>query len=126
MPDATGLFKDEANKEADKKKREQVDVKNQAETLSHQIEKQLKEHGDKLSSEDKQKIENDVATLKTVLESGDTEATKEKIKTLTESAMKLGEAIYKTQQTETKSDASEKKDDVVDAEYQEVDQGKKE
>ena len=40
--------------------------------------------------------------------------------------MKLGEAIYKTQQTETKSDASEKKDDVVDAEYQEVDQGKKE
>ena len=116
----------EANKEADKKKREQVDVKNQAETLSHQIEKQLKEHGDKLSSEDKQKIENDVATLKTVLESGDTEATKEKIKTLTESAMKLGEAIYKTQQTETKSDASEKKDDVVDAEYQEVDQGKKE
>ena len=101
-------------------------MKNQAETLSHQIEKQLKEHGDKLSSEDKQKIENDVATLKTVLESGDTEATKEKIKTLTESAMKLGEAIYKTQQTETKSDASEKKDDVVDAEYQEVDQGKKE
>ena len=125
--DIEKMVKDaEANKEADKKKREQVDVKNQAETLSHQIEKQLKEHGDKLSSEDKQKIENDVATLKTVLESGDTEATKEKIKTLTESAMKLGEAIYKTQQTETKSDASEKKDDVVDAEYQEVDQGKKE
>ena len=79
------------------------------------------------STEDKKKIEDDVANLKTVMESGDTEAVKEKIKTLTESAMKLGEAIYKQQQqAETTSNEPEKKDEVVDAEYQEVDKDKKE
>ena len=125
--DIEKMVKDaEANKEADKMKREQVDVKNQAETLSHQIDKQLKEHGDKLAPEDKKKIEDDIASLKTVLESGNTEATKEKIKTLTESAMKLGEAVYKAQQNESTDKETDKKEDVVDAEYQEVDQDKKE
>ena len=125
--DIEKMVKDaEANKEADKMKREQVDVKNQAETLSHQIDKQLKEHGDKLAPEDKKKIEDDIGSLKTVLESGNTEATKEKIKTLTESAMKLGEAVYKAQQNESTDKETDKKEDVVDAEYQEVDQDKKE
>lgn len=111
----------EANKEADKKKREEVDVKNQADTLTHQIDKQLKEHGDKLAEDDKKKIEEDLANLKTVLEAGDTEATKEKIKSLTESAMKLGEAVYKSQQTQQEeTKGTDTKEDVVDADYEEV------
>ena len=112
----------EANKEADKKKREQVDVKNQADTMVHSVEKSMKEHSDKLAEEDKKKILDDIANLKTVLEAGETESIKEKIKTLTESSMKLGEAIYKDQQSKEQKpqETPDKKEDVVDADYEEV------
>ena len=88
----------EANKEADKKKRDQVETRNQADTLVHSTEKTLKEHGDKLPDEDKKKIEEDISSLKASLSADDSDKVKEDIKSLSESAMKLGEAVYKSQQ----------------------------
>ncbi len=126
----------EANAETDKKKREEVDVKNQADSLVFQVEKNIKEHGDKISPEDKSKIEADLKDLKEVLEKNEIETIKQKTQDLTQSSMKMGEAMYKDQQSseapgaeqpkqedntsETKSD-----DDVIDADYEEVDDDKK-
>ncbi len=110
----------EANKEADKQKREAVDVKNQGDTLAHQIDKQLNEHGDKLSAEDKAKVETDVNALKEALKTTDTDAIRNKIKDLTESAMKLGEAVYKEQQEQKPAEEKPKDDNVVDADFEEV------
>ena len=110
----------EENKEADKQKREAVDVKNQGDTLAHQIDKQLKEHGDKLSAEDKAKVETDVNALKEALKTTDTDAIRNKIKDLTESAMKLGEAVYKEQQEQKPTEEKPKDDNVVDADFEEV------
>ncbi len=110
----------EANKEADKQKREAVDVKNQGDTLAHQLDKQLKEHGDKLSAEDKAKVESDLNALKEALKTTDTDAIKNKIKDLTESAMKLGEAVYKEQQEQKPAEEKPKDDNVVDADFEEV------
>ena len=122
--DIEQMVKDaEANKEADKKKREEVDVKNQADTMIHSTEKTLKEHGDKLSEEDKKKIEDDLTALKDVVSSGNSETIKDKIKSLTESAMKLGEAVYKDQQQQTSENTSKdtkNNDNVVDADFEEV------
>ncbi len=122
--DIEQMVKDaEANKEADKKKREEVDVKNQADTMIHSTEKTLKEHGDKLSAEDKKKVEDDLTALKDVVASGNSETIKDKIKSLTESAMKLGEAVYKDQQQQTSENTSKdtkNNDNVVDADFEEV------
>ena len=125
--DIEQMVKDaEANKEADKKKREEVEVKNQADTMIHSTEKTLKEHGDKLSTEDKKKVEDDLTALKDVVSSGNIETIKDKIKSLTESAMKLGEAVYKDQQqqqsndNETTSNDTKNNDNVVDADFEEV------
>ncbi len=118
----------EANKETDKKKRESVDVRNQADTLIHSTEKNLKEHGSKISDADKKAIEDGSSTLKEALKGEDTEDIKKKTETLVQASMKLGEAIYKSQQS-TKPDSAkdegkdekEKKDDnVVDADFEEV------
>ena len=121
--DIEKMVKDaEANKEADKKKRDQVETRNQADTLVHSTEKTLKEHGDKLSEEDKKKIEGDISSLKASLSADDSDKVKEDIKSLSESAMKLGEAVYKSQQ-EAQPQQQEKteEDNVVDADYEEVD-----
>ena len=126
----------EANAEADKKKREEVDVKNQADSLVFQVEKNLKEHGDKISAEDKSKIESDLKDLKEAIEKNDLEAMKQKTQDLTQSSMKMGEAMYKDQQTaggaadaeQPQSDNKQeapKDDDVIDADYEEVDDDKK-
>ena len=118
----------EANKEADKKKRESVDVRNQADTLIHSTEKNLKEHGSKISDAEKKAIEDGSAALKESLKGEDIEDIKKKTETLVQASMKLGEAIYKSQQN-TKPDSGkddgkdekEKKDDnVVDADFEEV------
>jgi len=118
----------ESNKEADKKKRESVDVRNQADTLIHSTEKNLKEHGSKISDAEKKAIEDGSAALKESLKGEDIEDIKKKTETLVQSSMKLGEAIYKSQQN-TKPDSGkddgkdekEKKDDnVVDADFEEV------
>ena len=126
----------EANAETDKKKREEVDVKNQADSLVFQVEKNIKEHGDKISPEDKSKIEADLKDLKEALEKNDAEVIKQKTQDLTQSSMKMGEAMYKDQQSteapgaeqpqqENKSDENKNEDDVIDADYEEVDDDKK-
>ena len=121
--DIEQMVKDaEANKEADKKKRESVDTRNQADTLVHSVEKQLKEHGDKLSAEDKTKLEQDINALKESLKSDNNDDIKDKVKSLTESAMKLGEAVYKQQQeAQPQQEEKTKDDNVVDADFEEVD-----
>lgn len=126
----------EANAEADKKKREEVDVKNQADSLVFQVEKNLKEHGDKIAAEDKSKIESDLKDLKDAIEKNDLEAMKQKTQDLTQSSMKMGEAMYKDQQAAGGAAGTEqpqadnqqetpKDDDVIDADYEEVDEDKK-
>lgn len=114
----------EANKEADKKKREEVDAKNHADSLIASTEQSLKEHESKISEADKKAIEKDMEDLKEAIKSDKTEDIKNKTQQLMTSSMKLGEAIYKTQQdtagaskTDTKPDD---KKDVVDAEFEEV------
>merc|ERR1712159_684165 len=97
-----GMVKDaEANKEADKKKRESVDTRNQADSLVFSTEKSLKEHGDKVSAEEKKAIENGIADLKKSLEGTDVEDIKKKTQSLIQVSMKLGEAVYKSQQKTT-------------------------
>jgi len=125
----------EANAEEDKKKREGVDAKNQADSLVFQVEKNLKEHGDKISADDKSKIESDLKDLKEALEKGDVDTIKQKTQDLTQSSMKMGEAMYKdqqaqgaaggTEQPQADSGAQSKEDDVIDADYEEVDDDKK-
>ncbi len=117
----------EANKEADKKKRESVDARNQADSLVFSTEKSLKEHGDKISAEEKKSIENGIADLKKSLEGTDAEDIKKKTQNLIQVSMKLGEAVYKSQQkpgtdkAENKKDAKPNdKDNVVDADFEDV------
>tara|TARA_B100000579_G_scaffold75574_1_gene58266 strand:- start:19354 stop:21237 length:1884 start_codon:yes stop_codon:yes gene_type:complete len=122
--DIEQMVKDaEANKEADKQKRETVETRNQADTLVHSTEKTLKEHGDKLSVEDKKKVEDDLTALKEALKSENNQDINDKVKSLTESAMKLGEAVYKDQQQQTSENTSndtKNNDNVVDADFEEV------
>ena len=116
----------EANKDADKKKREAVDSRNQADTLLHSTEKNLKEHGSKVTDADKKAIEDASANLRNALKGTDVEEIKKKTQDLVQASMKLGEAIYKSQQgakPEDKNDTKkeDKKDDnVVDADFEEV------
>ena len=116
----------EANKDADKKKREAVDARNQADTLLHSTEKNLKDHGSKVSDADKKSIEDASANLRNALKGTDVEEIKKKTQDLVQASMKLGEAIYKSQQgakPEDKDDTKkeDKKDDnVVDADFEEV------
>jgi len=116
----------EANKEADKKKRESVDARNQADSLVFSTEKSLKEHGDKISAEEKKAIENGIVDLKKSLEGTDAEDIKKKTQSLIQVSMKLGEAVYKNQQKseakakESKDEKPEDKENVVDADFEDV------
>ena len=117
----------EANKDADKKKREAVDARNQADTLIHSTEKNLKEHGAKVSEADKKAIETAASNLRNALKGTDVEEIKKKTQELVQSSMKLGEAIYKSQQSAKPGDApkdnkpeGKKDDNVVDADFEEV------
>jgi molecular chaperone DnaK len=119
----------EANKETDKKKREAVDVRNQADTLIHSTEKNLKDHGSKVSDAEKKAIEDASTTLKDALKGEDIEDIKKKTETLVQASMKLGEAIYKSQQNakpesnkddDGKDNKDKKDDNVVDADFEEV------
>jgi molecular chaperone DnaK len=135
-PEINKMVKEaESNKEADKKKREAVDARNQADTLLHSTEKNLKEHGSKVSDADKKAIETASANLRNALKGTDVEDIKKKTQDLVQASMKLGEAIYKSQQStkpgEAPKDAKEKdegkKDDnVVDADFEEVKDDNKE
>ena len=122
----------ESNKEADKKKRDSVDARNQADTLLHSTEKNLKEHGSKVSDADKKEIETASANLRNALKGTDVEEIKKNIQELVQKSMKLGEAIYKSQQSTKPDEASKDKDEgkkddnVVDADFEEVKEDNKE
>ena len=120
----------EAFAEEDKKRRESAEAKNNAESLVHSTEKQLEEHGDKIDAALKGEIEAAVAETKTAIEGGDAEAMKEKAGALAQIAMKLGEAIYKEEQAAgasagAASEEAPADDNVVDAEFSEVEDDKK-
>ena len=120
----------EANKETDKKKRETVDARNQADTMIHSTEKNLKEHGSKITETEKKSIETAIADLRNALKGTDAEEVKKKTQSLIQVSMKLGEAVYKSQQkTTAKTDNSKDnkdnkenkdKDNVVDADFEDV------
>jgi molecular chaperone DnaK len=114
--------------EEDKKRREEAEVRNNADSLIHATERQLEENGDKVDAGIKSEIETALAEAKAAVESGDIEAMKAKTQSLTEAAMKLGQAIYEKEQAAAASPgagaAGQAEDDVVDAEFSEVDEGK--
>lgn len=89
----------EANAENDKKEREKVEVRNEADSMIYQTEKTLKEMGDKVNAADKQRIEDAVATLKKAIEGGDTADIKSKTEALQQAAYKIAEEMYKQQGT---------------------------
>ena len=120
----------EANAEADKKRRESVEVRNQAEALIHSTEQSLSEHGDKLEADVKSDIEQAIADLKEATGNENTEAEEitEKTQALAEASMKMGQAIYEAQQSEEDAAAaadaaadSAADDDIVDADFEEID-----
>ena len=123
--DIDQMVKDaEANADADKKRRELVDAKNNAEALIHQTQKQVEEFGDKVSAEDKAAIEDAIKELEGVKDGEDPEAIQQKTQALMQEAMKLGEAMYAAQQADggeaaAKAD-SDAEEGVVDAEFTEV------
>jgi molecular chaperone DnaK len=118
----------EANAAEDKKRKELVESRNHAEALVHSTSKSLAEYGDKVPAADKSAIEAAIADLKSVLEGEDVEALKAKTNALAQVSMKLGEAMYKSQQSQAESDARRDAggaagggaDDVVDADFEEV------
>jgi molecular chaperone DnaK len=121
----------EANAADDKKRRETVDARNQADSLIHTTEKSLKDFGDKVGAADKVAIETAVGDLKGVLDSGDAAAIKAKTDALAQASMKLGEQMYKSQQDAAGAapgaapgEAPPSEPGVVDAEFSEVKDGK--
>ena len=137
--DIDAMVKDaEANAEADKQRKELVEAKNQGEALIHSAEKNIEEHKDKVSDEDKSAIEAAIAELRTALEGEDVEDIKAKTEALAQASMKLGEAIYKEAQEAGGGDAAaadaaakaaeageQADDDVVDVDFEEVDEDDK-
>src|ERR1700704_4899647 len=122
--DIQKMVKDaEANAAEDKKRREAVDAKNHADALVHSTEKTLAEHGSKVGESERRAIEDAVSDLKEALKGDDAEAIKAKTNTVAQTSMKLGEAMYK-QQAESDAAKDAAKDDVVDAEFTEVDDDK--
>jgi molecular chaperone DnaK len=121
----------------DKKRKAGAEAKNNAESLIHSTERQLAEHGDKVDAGVKSEIENAISEAKAAVESGDADQMTEKTNALAQSAMKLGEAMYKAQQAETEAAAgpdagtsppegdSKPDEEVVDAEFSEVDEENK-
>src|SRR3954470_5147011 len=124
----------EAHAGEDKKRRELIEARNQADALIHSTEKALGEHGDKVGGDEKTAIEAAAAALKEAVKADDVDAIKEKTNTLAQASMKLGEAMYKAQQSEAASadaaadgagNAPKPDDNVVDADFEEVDENKK-
>ena len=132
--DINKMVKDaEAHAAEDKKRRESVDAKNHGESLVHDAEKALKEYGDKVAQSDRSAIESAIAALRASLQGEDVEAIKARTNDLMQAQMKLGEAMYKATQAagaagtagEGAAPGGQPKDDVIDAEFREVDDDKK-
>lgn len=120
----------EAFAEEDKKRREAAEARNNAESLVHTTEKQIEEHGDKIDAGLKSEIEAAIAETKTAIESGDSEAMKDKAGALAQVAMKMGQAIYEQEQAaggsgDAPAEEAAADDTIVDAEFSEVEDDKK-
>jgi molecular chaperone DnaK len=115
----------EANAEADKKRREMVEARNGAEAMIHQVEKNLKEHGDKLPPADRGEAESAVNAARSAMEGTDSEALKAATDRLSQAAMKIGEHMYKAQQAAPEAGAAPGAENVVDAEFEDLDDSKK-
>ncbi len=133
--DIEQMVKDaEANAEADKQRRELVEARNQGESLVHSTEKSLSEHKDKVDPTTVEAIELAVGTLKEALEGEDPDKIKSGIQNVTEASMKLGEAIYKAEAEASESAADDTgsgepardaDEDIVDADFEDVEDGKR-
>ena len=128
--DIDKMVKDaEENAEADKERRELIEAKNQAESLIHSTEKSMEEHADKVDPTTIEAIELAIAALKDDLETENADKIKSGIQNVTEAAMKLGEAIYKASQDAEEepaaADANPGDDDIVDAEFEDLDDNKR-
>ena len=120
----------EENAESDKERRELIEAKNQAESLIHSTEKSMEEHADKVDPTTIEAIELAIVALKDELETENASKIKSGIQNVTEAAMKLGEAIYKASQSEAgdepmAADAEGMDDDIVDADFEDLDDGKR-
>jgi molecular chaperone DnaK len=116
----------EANKAEDEKRKAVVEARNHGEALIHSTEKAVAEHGDKVGEAEKSAITSAIEDLKSVLEGEDAEAISAKTQVLAQASMKLGEAMYAAQQGGEDDSESAGPDDVVDAEFEEVNEdGKK-
>jgi molecular chaperone DnaK len=127
----------EAHAEEDKRRRTLVEARNQGEALIHATEKSLKEHGEKVDEATRERIQSAIAELKTAMEGEDARAIQSKAQALTEAAMKLGEALYKAHAAEQReattagdgaasgNGAAKDDSDIVDAEFEEVDDDKR-
>jgi molecular chaperone DnaK len=134
--DIERMVKDaEANAEADKKRRETVEARNNLEALIHSADKTLKENGDKVGPSEKGEVESAIATARTALEGGELEAIRSASEALSQATMKVGEALYKAQQASEQQQGGGDQpgagasgggsDKVVDADFEEVDPTKK-
>jgi molecular chaperone DnaK len=129
--DIEQMVKDaEAHAEEDKKRKELIDAKNQADSLIYSTEKALAEHGDKIDAGDKSTIEGVVAELKSAAEAEDLEQIQAKTQELASVSMKLGEAMYQSAGGDESGgtgggESAGGQEDVVDADFEEVDDDKK-
>ena len=129
--DIEKMVKDaEENAESDKERRALIEAKNQAESLIHSTEKSLEEHSDKVDPTTVEAIELAIAALNDELATDNVEKIKSGIQNVTESAMKLGEAIYKAAQEDNEdvaqaADAPHGDDDIVDADFEDLDDNKR-
>jgi molecular chaperone DnaK len=135
----------EANAEADRKRRETVEARNQLDALIHGTDKTLKENGEKVPAAEKAEVESALAAARTAMEGGESEAIRSASERLGQAAMKMGEALYKAQAAEAQPSGGAgggeqpggggaggggatgggKNDKVVDADFEEVDPNKK-
>eukprot|EP00163_Fabomonas_tropica_P032983 TRINITY_DN848_c0_g1_i2.p1 TRINITY_DN848_c0_g1~~TRINITY_DN848_c0_g1_i2.p1 ORF type:complete len:670 (+),score=293.47 TRINITY_DN848_c0_g1_i2:108-2117(+) len=115
------MIKDsEANAAADKKKREMVEARNEADGVIFSAEKSLREHGDKVPEADKTAIQDEISKLRANMEGDDLDAIKASVAAVQEASMKIGQAVYQQQQAAGESSADSKDDNTVDAEYTDV------
>ena len=121
----------EENAESDKERRELIEARNQAESMIHSTEKSMEEHADKVDPTTIEAIELAIAALKDDLETDNTDKIKSGIQNVTEAAMKLGEAIYKSGQDGgddgpvAADERTPGEDDILDADFEDIDTNKR-
>jgi molecular chaperone DnaK len=123
----------EEHAEEDRKRKEQIEARNHADSLIYTTDKSLKEHGDKLGPADRQAIEQAISDLRGVLDSADADTLRSKTENLAQLSMKLGEAMYRAQSEAAAGGPGDGgdgggaagDDNVVDADFEEVEDDKK-